>query len=48
MNNHIDAVRKMQIYIANHLNEAITLADLARECAYSPWYARRLFLKHQK
>ena len=40
------AVRRMQDYIAGHLNEDITIADLAEAASFSPWYARKLFLKH--
>lgn len=46
INEHIEAVKQMQIYISNHINEEITMADLAKACAYSPWYARRLFIKY--
>ncbi|MCM1367920.1 MAG: AraC family transcriptional regulator [Roseburia sp.] len=34
----------MQDYIAAHLSEDITLADLAKAAMYSPWYARRIFV----
>lgn len=37
------AVQRMQDYIAEHLQEEITLADLARVSLYSPWYSYRLF-----
>lgn len=40
------AVQKMQDYIEAHLEENITLADLARVSAYSPWYCYRLFQQH--
>lgn len=33
----------MQDYIAAHLSENITLADLAAAALFSPWYARRIF-----
>ncbi|MDE7406073.1 MAG: AraC family transcriptional regulator [Clostridiales bacterium] len=36
----------MQDYIAEHLSEEITLADLAKAAMFSPWYARRIFLEH--
>ena len=36
----------MQDYISEHINEEITIADLARCSSFSPWYARRLFEKH--
>ncbi len=34
----------MQDYIAAHLSEEISLADLAKAAMYSPWYARRIFV----
>lgn len=40
------AVRKMQDYISEHISEEINIADLAKAAAFSPWYARRLFIKH--
>ena len=40
------AVRKMQDYINNHICEEITIADLAKAVSFSPWYARRLFIKY--
>ena len=40
------AVRKMQDYISEHISEDIDIADLAKAAAFSPWYARRLFIKH--
>lgn len=42
----LDAVQRMQDYIAAHLREEITPADLARAAHFSPWYARRLFMQH--
>ncbi|MDE7164797.1 MAG: AraC family transcriptional regulator [Clostridiales bacterium] len=36
----------MQEYIAEHLSEDITLADLAKAAMFSPWYARRIFIAH--
>ena len=33
----------MQDYIRAHLNDRITLADLARSAFFSPWYAARIF-----
>ena len=33
----------MQGYIAAHITEPITLADLARGAGYSPWHAARIF-----
>ena len=40
------AVRVMQDYITEHINEEITIEDLARCSSFSPGYARKLFLKH--
>ena len=40
------AVRAMQEYIAAHFAEDITPADLAKASNFSPWYARKLFIKH--
>lgn len=41
----IYAVQRMQDYIASHISEEITLADLAEVSCFSPWYARRLFVE---
>lgn len=38
-----EAVQRMQDYIQLHLNDSITMADLAKVSLYSPWYAYRLF-----
>ena len=46
MKEQIEAVQRMQDYIAEHLVETITLADLARISYFSPWYAHRLFWRH--
>ena len=43
MQEHLEAVKRMQDYIAQHLHEDITLADLARASMFSPWYSHRLF-----
>jgi AraC-like DNA-binding protein len=40
------AVRAMQEYIKAHFAEDITPADLAKASNLSPWYARKLFIKH--
>ncbi len=40
------AVRKLQDYINDHICEEITIADLAKAVSFSPWYARRLFIKY--
>lgn len=46
MQEQIEAVQRMQEYIAAHLSEDITLADLAKVAMFSPWYARRIFIAH--
>lgn len=46
MNEQILAVQRMQDYIENHLDEEITMADLARTSLFSPWYSYRLFRQH--
>ena len=43
MKEQILAVQRMQDHIEAHLEENITLADLARVSLYSPWYSYRLF-----
>lgn len=40
------AVRAMQEYIKAHFAEDITPADLAKASNFSPWYARKLFIRH--
>ena len=44
MDEHIEAVQRMQDYIATHLDLNITMADLARVSQYSPWYSYRIFV----
>lgn len=46
MQEHIEAVQKMQNYIEAHMTETITLADLAKVSSFSPWYAYRLFKEY--
>ena len=46
MDEHKEAVRKMQDYIREHIQDDITIEDLAEASAFSPWYARRLFQKY--
>ena len=46
MDEQREAVRKMQDYIREHIQEDITIEDLAEASAFSPWYARRLFQKY--
>lgn len=43
MNEKIKSVQRMQDYILAHIKEEISLADLASEAMYSPWYSHRLF-----
>ena len=43
MKEHIEAVGRMQEYIAGHYVENITLADLSRVSFFSPWYSYKLF-----
>lgn len=45
MDERIEAVQRMQDYIAAHFSETITPADLARVSLFSPWYAHRLFTR---
>ena len=40
------AVRKMQEYISDNISSEIDIADLAKVSSYSPWYARKLFIKY--
>ena len=40
------AVRKMQDYIHDHISEEISIGDLAKAASFSPWYARRLFIRY--
>ncbi|POP31515.1 AraC family transcriptional regulator [Lactonifactor longoviformis] len=40
------AVQRMQDYIERHLEETITLADLAKVSMFSPWYSYRLFREY--
>lgn len=46
MKEQILAVQRMQDYIEAHLNEPITLNDLARQTLFSPWYSYRLFQEY--
>ena len=46
MDEQREAVRKMQDYIREHIQEDITVEDLAKVSAFSTWYARRLFQKY--
>ena len=44
MDEHIEAVQKMQDYIESHLDSNISIADLSNASRYSPWYSYRLFV----
>lgn len=46
MKEQVMAVQKMQEYIESHLEEEITLADLAGESLFSPWHSYRLFRQY--
>lgn len=46
MQEQILAVQRMQDYIEKHINENITLADLANISFFSPWYSYRLFKEY--
>ena len=45
MEEHIEAVQRMQDYIQMNLDKDITMTDLARVSMYSPWYSYRLFVQ---
>ena len=44
MNEHIEAVQRMQDYIETNFDRNITMADLSNASKYSPWYSYRLFV----
>ena len=46
MDEQREAVRKMQDYIREHIQEEITIEDLAEVSSFSTWHARRLFQKY--
>ncbi len=46
MNESIKEIAKLQQYIEAHLQERITLLNLAHESHYSPWHVDKLFKKH--
>ena len=46
MKEQLIAVTNMQEYIEKHLDEEITMADLARASMFSPWYSYRLFRQY--
>ena len=46
MEEHVEAVRRMQEYIEENLSGEITMAQLAEVSMYSPWYSYRLFVQH--
>ena len=43
MDEHIEAVQRMQDYITEHLDREISMGELAKAANYSPWYSYRLF-----
>lgn len=43
MKEQIIAVQRMQDYIAAHLDEEITMAELSKAALFSPWYSYRIF-----
>lgn len=45
MQEQINAVQRMQDYIAEHICEKISFAEIAKVSLFSPWYARHLFLE---
>ena len=45
MQEQINAVQRMQDYIAEHICEKISFTELAKVSLFSLWYARRLFLE---
>lgn len=44
MDEHIEAVQRMQDYIQENIEKTITMADLSAAAKYSPWYSYRLFV----
>ena len=46
MEEHVEAVHRMQEYIEENLCGEITMAQLAEVSMYSPWYSYRLFVQH--
>lgn len=40
------AVQRMQDYIKEHMEEKITMAELAKVALFSPWYSYRLFRQY--
>ena len=44
MDEHIEAVQRMQDYIEANLDTNVTIAELANVSKYSPWYSYRLFV----
>lgn len=46
MDDQREAVRSMQNYISEHIQDEITMEDLAGAAAFSAWHARKLFIKY--
>ena len=42
-NKHVEAVRRMQKYIEEHLKDPISLKNLAEAAGYSPWHCAKIF-----
>ncbi|MDD3957693.1 MAG: AraC family transcriptional regulator [Candidatus Izemoplasmatales bacterium] len=40
------AVKRMQIYIREHIHQPMSISDLAHVAHYSPWYSMRLFKEY--
>ena len=46
MEDQVRAVRVMQDYIRKHIDEEISIEDVASEASFSSSHARRLFIKY--
>lgn len=46
MKEQILAVQRMQDFIGEHIDENMTIADLAKASLFSPWYSYRLFRQY--
>lgn len=44
----INAVQRMQDYIADNINMPITLSDIAKAAGYSQWHSARMFKEFTK
>ena len=43
MNEQVQAVQRMQDYLEEHVEDEVTLEDLAAVSLFSPWHSYRLF-----